>query len=324
MLPPNTSDQPAESRVAEPLGQLQHGQPAFCAQRLLRDPPPLVFGSDQIGLRDRDIVEEDLAEMGLAGRVPDRPNVDARRTHVHQKVRDTVSLRRGRVRPGQQQAPVGVGGAARPQFLSVDDEVVSVRRAVVRAGQIRSRLRLGEALNPDLAVEDGGQVTSALLVGARGEEGGGGMVNGDERQHQPRGVVGGQLLVEHDLLGRATSRLPIRAANAARRNRPGVAPGTTLSGTRRIPHPARRSARRQPAGTCARHQSRTGARNSPSSTAAEVIRRLPRLRRRFARSASNRARCSSDCMVAPSATNPACTAPLRARERYMFSTRLVP
>ena len=48
----------------------------------------------------------------------------------------------------------------------------------------------------------------ALLVGARGQQGRCGVVDADECEHQPRRVVRGQLLVEHDLLGHRHSAAP--------------------------------------------------------------------------------------------------------------------
>ena len=120
---------------------------------------------------------------------------------------------------GQQQAPVGMHTAAGPQLLAVDDVGVAVASGRgAQAGQVGAGLGFGEALDPDLAVEDRGQVASALLVGARGQQGRRGVVDADEGQHQPRRVVRGQFLVEHDLLGDRHVRRPIRAASAARRS----------------------------------------------------------------------------------------------------------
>ena len=49
---------------------------------------------------------------------------------------------------------------------------------------------------------------STLLVGARGEQGRRGVVDADESQHKPRRVVGGQLLVQHNLLGNRHAAAP--------------------------------------------------------------------------------------------------------------------
>ena len=52
-------------------------------------------------------------------------------------------------------------------------------------------------------------MASALLVGARRQQGRRGVVDSDERQHQPRRVVRGQLLVQHDLLGDRHAAAPL-------------------------------------------------------------------------------------------------------------------
>ncbi len=51
----------------------------------------------------------------------------------------------------------------------------------------------------------------ALLLGAGDQQCRRGVVDPDERQHQSRCVVGGQLLVEHHLLVDGHARRPIRA-----------------------------------------------------------------------------------------------------------------
>ena len=50
---------------------------------------------------------------------------------------------------------------------------------------------------------------AALLVGARDEQGRCGVVDADEREHQPRCVVGGQFGVQHDLLGHRHATAPL-------------------------------------------------------------------------------------------------------------------
>ena len=51
-------------------------------------------------------------------------------------------------------------------------------------------------------------MAAALFVGARDQQGRRGVVDPDEREHQPGRVVGGQLGVQHDLLGRPTCPPP--------------------------------------------------------------------------------------------------------------------
>ncbi len=106
--------------------------------------------------------------MRVADGVADRPHLDPGSRHVQQEIRNALALRGIRVGAGQQQAPVGVHAAAGPQLLPVDDVAVAVpARRGPQARQIRSGFGFGESLNPDLAVEDGGQMPAALLVGAR-------------------------------------------------------------------------------------------------------------------------------------------------------------
>jgi hypothetical protein len=91
---------------------------------------------------------------------------------------------------------------AGPQLLAIDDVGVAdtpSRRA--KAGEVGAGLRFGEALDPDLAVEDCRKVPSTLLVRTRGEQGRRGVMDADEGKHEPRRVVRGQFLVEHDLFG---------------------------------------------------------------------------------------------------------------------------
>ena len=69
---------------------------------------------------------------------------------------------------------------------------------------------------------------SALLVGARDQQGRRGVVDPDERQHQPGRVVGGQFLVQHDLLGHRHAAAPFarpvrhREARAVQFGEPGL------------------------------------------------------------------------------------------------------
>ncbi len=163
---------------------------------------PCVLGADEVGGGDLHVVEEHLAEVRIPDRVADRPHLDSGRRHVQQEVRNALAFGGIGIGAGQQQTPVGVHTAAGPQLLTVDDEGVAVTpRGRAQAGQIGSGLRFGEALHPDLPVEDRRKVAAALFFGTRDQQGGRGVVDSDEREHQPRRIVGGQLLVQHHLLG---------------------------------------------------------------------------------------------------------------------------
>ena len=190
------------------------------------------------------------------------------RGHVQQEVRNALALGGIRVGAGQQQAPVGVHTAAGPQLLAVDDVVVAVASGRgAQARQVGAGLRFGEALDPDLAVEDRGQVPSALLVGARDQQGRRGVVDADEGQHQPRRVVGGQFLVEHDLFGDRHAAAPL--ARPVRHREAGACSSANQAfwnATNSVVARRRSGSRASPAG-CAR---RTSARTLRRGTRLEV------------------------------------------------------
>ncbi len=149
------------------------------------------------------------------------------------------------------------------------------RGARLQAGQVRAGLRLGEALAPDLAVEDGGQVARRCSSVPAASSVEAAWWIGHEGQHQAGRVVRGQLLVEHDLLGRRHAAAPRRRPvghGVARR--PG-APGTTPAGRRRTRRRPRRSGRRASRRGCAPGTSRAPrrgtrpARSSPDGGSVE-------------------------------------------------------
>ncbi len=159
---------------------------------------------------------------------------------------------------------------------------------------------------------------ATLLVGAGGQQGRRRVVDRHEGQHQAGRVGGGELLVEHDLLGGRHAAAPLGGpvrdgvAGAAELGEPGLleahellVPDAGLGGPPALGH----------------------------VFAAPVAHRGPELsqigrrchgRRARSRRAWRRWRWSSLCIDANSATKPAGTAPLRAWARCMFSTRFVP
>ena len=156
-----------------------------------------------------------------------------------------------------------------------------------------------------------GQVPLALLVGAGREQGGGGVVDRDERQHQPRARRGRRARSRARPARRRTSRRPIPAASAGPRSRP-----------------ARSSCEPRLAGTltysssgtpvCACRQSGRDVRPAPvAHGGAELVKVAGRAAASTAascspacrwrpRRASSRSRCSADCMLTASAAKPAC------------------
>ena len=98
-----------------------------------------------------DVVEEQLAELGVAGDLRHRPHLDARRAHVDDQHRDAAVLRAGVVRAREHAAPARVLAPGDPRLLAAEDEVVVVLdRARAQRGEVGAGLGLGEALAPDL------------------------------------------------------------------------------------------------------------------------------------------------------------------------------
>jgi hypothetical protein len=104
-----------------------------------------------------------------------------------------------------------VPGAARPQLLAVDDEpVAGAAGRRPQAGEVGAGLGLGEPLAPDLAVKDRREVALPLLVGAGFEQRRGRVVDRHEGEDEAGGVVGRELLVQHDLLRDGHAAAPLR------------------------------------------------------------------------------------------------------------------
>ena len=80
---------------------------ALVRQRRVRDRPPLVEPTDEMVLGHEHVVEEHLVELGLAGDLHERPDLDARRLHVDDDVTRCrgASTRRGRC--GRARSPTG-------------------------------------------------------------------------------------------------------------------------------------------------------------------------------------------------------------------------
>ena len=136
-----------------------------------------------------------------------------------------------------------------------------------QARQVGSGLGFGETLDPDLAVEDRRKVPSTLLVGARGEQRRCGVVDADEREHEPGCVVGGQLLVEHDLLGRHPACRPPHSRGQCGTAKPAACSSANHAFWKRTNSSSLTPvwASRQSGGMCSSHQARTLARNSSRS-----------------------------------------------------------
>jgi hypothetical protein len=72
-----------KSVAVQPLCQLEDSDSALRGQGRRGNLPTLVLRTQQIGRRHFHVVEEQLAELGGAGGLFDRPYLDARAAHVH-------------------------------------------------------------------------------------------------------------------------------------------------------------------------------------------------------------------------------------------------
>src|SRR3989442_1063624 len=92
---------------------LQHplleGEPRAARVRERRhgDLPALVHGADHLLARHLHPVEEDLAELRRARRLPERTDGDARAPHVEEEVRDAAVFRQRGIGAGEQDGPAG-------------------------------------------------------------------------------------------------------------------------------------------------------------------------------------------------------------------------
>ena len=114
---------------------------------------------------DADVGEEDLAEVGGAGHLPDRPDLDAGALHVDEEESQTFVLGQRGVVARHHDAPVRVVRARGPDLLAVHHPVVAVtHRAHAQAGEVGAAGRLGEELAPDLLAADQLREVAALLL----------------------------------------------------------------------------------------------------------------------------------------------------------------
>ncbi len=97
----------------------------------------------------------------------DRPHVDRRVLHVDPEHGQALVLGHVGVGAGQQQAEIGVLGAAGPHLLAVDDPIAAAVAGLDRPGAGRRRVgaarRLAEQLAPDLFAAQG-RADKALFV----------------------------------------------------------------------------------------------------------------------------------------------------------------
>src|SRR5207253_5573598 len=177
------------------------------------DAPPLADLTDQVLARHARVLEEDLAELALAGDLAERAHADARRVELHEEEGD-AAVAVLRVGAREDEDPVGPRAEGGPHLLPVQHEVVAVeaRRGLER-GEVAARARLAEALAPDLvAREHGRDEAAALRLAAVVDECG--TEEPDAEDVEDGWRVGARQLGPHDRL------LDLRAATAAPLVRP--------------------------------------------------------------------------------------------------------
>src|SRR5438034_301564 len=205
---------------------------ALEAERRLRDLPALAEAADEVALLGARVGHEDLVELRAARDLLEGAHLHAGLAHVEQEARDPLVLGHAGIAAREQDAPVRDVAAARPDLLTVDEEVIApVLGARAQAGEVRARVRLGVQLAPHLlGGEDLSQITLLLLGRA---------VDDDGRPDEPdaeavdrrrrvgaRHLVGGDGLLHRRRAPAAVLRGPTHADVAGVVHRP--VPGAAL------------------------------------------------------------------------------------------------
>ena len=211
-------NQPLEASPDPALEGEGPDRPALVRQDAHRDLPAGAGLADQPIGGHLDAVEEHLGELGLAGHLPQRPDGDAGAAHVDQEQREPLVLRRLRLGPAEEEAPVGDVRVARPDLLPAHHESVAVPLgARAQRGQVRAGAGLGEALAPELAPrEERAKETIALLGAAVLQDRGADQIDGGRCRGTRRARVV-QLLVEEPALDHRRAPSPVGARPGDRR-----------------------------------------------------------------------------------------------------------
>ena len=190
----------------------QSRRSTLVAERVHRDLPAVAALAQQILLRHDDVVEEQLAELGMTGDLGHRPDLDAWGVHVDDQHRDALVPRpvcEDILGPREYPAPARELAPGHPCLLTAESEVVLMfDRAGAKRREVGSRVGLGEALTPDfLRRQDRRDVATTLLVAAEAQERRTEHVEADD-VHEFRRARGREFLVDEDLLDR---RVPAAA-----------------------------------------------------------------------------------------------------------------
>ena len=156
----------AESLPAEADGDpLEH-------ERRQRGAPAVADSPDDGVAVERDIVEEDLVELGLSGDLR-APNCDSGGIHRHDEHGQALVLGNVGICTREQQSVGGELRVRRPHLLAAETPaaVVGESRTGLHRREIGSGGGLGEELAPDLiAVEHRPEIARLLGIGAMGDD----------------------------------------------------------------------------------------------------------------------------------------------------------
>src|SRR4051794_17522377 len=178
---------------AEP-GALEH-------KRGDRDAPAATHLADDVLVGDLGLLEEDLVELGLAGDLAKRPDIDVGLIHVEDEVGDPLVLRGVLVGAGEEHAVLGLVRVGGPDLLAGDLPVaVGLDRAGLERGEVGSGLRLREALAPDLLTGEDRLEVALLLVLVAVSDDDGPAHHQAEDVRGKRHALARELLVEDRLL----------------------------------------------------------------------------------------------------------------------------
>jgi len=90
-----------------------------------RHAPAATDLAEQVLFRHRDVGEEDLVELRLAGDLAQRPDLDTGTLHVDDEIREALVLLARRGASAEEDAPIGDVRVRRPHLLTVHHEPIA-------------------------------------------------------------------------------------------------------------------------------------------------------------------------------------------------------
>ena len=150
---------PGPGRAADHPALARHREPAdgnaLVHQRALGDLPAVADLADPVRVRDPRVGQEDLVELGLAGELAERADLDPGRGHVEGEVTQAAVFRHVGVGSGDQDGPAGLVRQRGPYLLPGNDPVAArlADRAGRERGEVAAGAGLAEQLAPDLLAD---------------------------------------------------------------------------------------------------------------------------------------------------------------------------